>query len=153
MAGVPLKNSAPPQAATKFDGTVWQQLAPVGPALAARFAHAMTWDAGRSRVVLGFGTNTPSLYGSSYADLWEWNGTAWSQRIANGPARTSPMLGHDPVRGELVLFGGHRPSGAPSPMSFVSPAETYTLDTAGAAWVLRNNNGPTRSAGATSASR
>ena len=133
----------------EFDGTVWQQRTPVGPAPAARFAHAMTWDAGRNRIVLGFGTSATSLFGGSFADLWEWDGTAWSQRIAGGPPRTSPMLGHDPVRGELVLFGGHQAASFPSPVPAVSPAETYTLGASASAWVLRNNSGPTRSAGAT----
>ncbi len=132
----------------EFDGTAWQQRTPVGPAPAARFAHAMTWDASRSRIVLGFGSGSPSLFGSNFADLWEWNGTTWSQRLSSGPPRIAPMLGHDPVRGELVLCGGHVLPLFPWQMPS-SPPDTYTLGPSASAWLLRNSNGPTRSAGAT----
>jgi hypothetical protein len=61
-----------------WDGTTWRKLASTGPS--ERRVSAMAWDAQRERVVL-FGGNGPGgapPY-SSFADTWEWDGTAWRE--------------------------------------------------------------------------
>jgi hypothetical protein len=43
-----------------------------------------------------------------YSDeTWEWNGTAWTQRVVSGPsARYGPASAYDSARAVTVLFGG-----------------------------------------------
>src|SRR5262249_28257779 len=41
------------------------------------------------------------------SSIWEWNGTNWTQRIANGPsARGGAAMVFDSSRGVSALFGG-----------------------------------------------
>ncbi|MDQ6712191.1 MAG: kelch repeat-containing protein [Candidatus Dormibacteraeota bacterium] len=61
--------------------------------------------------------------------LYTFDGHTWSQRAATGswpPALCLPSFAGDFWRGQLVLFGGNRGTGAPG------PAETWTYD--GTAW-------------------
>jgi hypothetical protein len=63
----------------------------------------MDYDAGRGVTVL-FGGSDGS---TSNGETWEWNGTAWTQRVVSGPwPRLRHSMAYDAVRGETVLFGG-----------------------------------------------
>lgn len=89
----------------EWDGTTWSERTPLtGPAPAPRFHHTLVYSAARRRVVL-FGGHRG---GSGFNDVWEWDGTAWTQLLPT--ASPSPRQGHamvyDAVRNELVLFGG-----------------------------------------------
>jgi hypothetical protein len=37
-------------------------------------------------------------------DTWEFNGTNWTQVLAEGPAVTKPMLEYDPVRKQTIML-------------------------------------------------
>ena len=45
---------------------------------------------------------------SFLADLWEWDGSSWSQVAADvrPPARTNAVMAYDPYRKSLIVFGG-----------------------------------------------
>ncbi len=68
----------------------------------------MAYDALREVTVLFGGYNGTSLLG----DLWEWNGTTWTQRTAPGPtARAYHSMVYDSHRGATVIFGGQGSTG------------------------------------------
>ncbi|MBI5853426.1 MAG: hypothetical protein HZB39_20645 [Planctomycetes bacterium] len=121
-----------------FDGVTWTLRATGGPG--ARCLFPMCWHAGRNTVVIACGTSSPSTpWGTALADVWEWNGSAWSQRIGLSEGRIAPALGHDPVRDELVLCGGHAVVGWPNPMPW-SFDETWTFGAASTRWSLRGTS-------------
>src|SRR5262249_49238808 len=72
----------------------------------------MVFDALRGRSVLMGGVDAS---GSTLADVWEWDGSSWTQRtLATAPAPASrqlPGLAYDSGRGRTVLFGGHHDPG------------------------------------------
>jgi hypothetical protein len=62
----------------------------------------MAYDSARAVTVL-FGGHDGAYNG----ETWEWNGTAWSQKVAPGPSpRTAHVMVYDQFRGVTVLFGG-----------------------------------------------
>jgi hypothetical protein len=97
-----------------------------------RFGAAMAYDSARQVVVL-FGGFVPS--GQDIADVWEWDGAAWTQRsFTGGPqARGAHRLAYDTARGVTVLYGGYR---TPSQSTL---ADTWTWD--GASWTT-GGSGP-----------
>lgn len=70
----------------------------------ARIHPAMAVDRARNRVVLFGGFNPAN--GSSFQDLWEWDGTAWTEVAASlGPAGTfAPSAAFDEARGITYVF-------------------------------------------------
>jgi hypothetical protein len=90
----------------QWDGTSWASVTPVGPAPAARWRHAVAYDASRDRLVLFGGVDAS---GALLGDVWEWDGWRWSQRFPAGSApsaRRGHALAYDAVRKVVVLFGG-----------------------------------------------
>jgi hypothetical protein len=83
----------------------WQSLSTSGPT--GRQNHAMVFDAARMRTVLFGGSIETSA--TTFDDLWEWNGTQWSQITALGvrpSGRQRHALAYDSARGRTVLYGG-----------------------------------------------
>ena len=75
------------------------------PALGARNAHAMAYDAARGRVTLFGGADERSVRG----DTWGWDGKRWQQLATEGPPpRTFPVMAYDSVQARVLLFGGNR---------------------------------------------
>jgi hypothetical protein len=71
---------------------------------------SMAYDRARGVGVLFGGRITSSLYVQS--DLWEWNGTSWGERLAEGPwppPRMAARMSYDAHREVSVLFGGRAP--------------------------------------------
>ena len=70
----------------------------------ARANHAAAWDAARSRMVMFGGAPDSPL------ELWEWDGSAWSQRVpasgAQPEARAAHAMVWDAARRVTVSFGG-----------------------------------------------
>jgi hypothetical protein len=94
-----------------------------------RAAHAMAYDSARGVMVL-FGGDA----GSPNAETWEWNGTAWTQRVVTGPTgRLYHSMAYDSARGVTVLFGGQTVAGLNN--------ETWEWN--GTAWTRRMVPGPT----------
>lgn len=72
---------------------------------AARYEHAMVYDATRDRTVLFGGYGNTGYLG----DTWTWDGVDWQpQFVLGGPSpRYSHAMCFDSVRGVVVMFGGY----------------------------------------------
>lgn len=94
----------PDAAASPATTYTWTELAPAT-SPGARARHAMTYDAGRQRVLLFGGTSGAISYA---ADLWSWDGATWTDvtPASSPPGRIDPALAYDAARDEVVLFGG-----------------------------------------------
>ncbi|MBK9383718.1 MAG: hypothetical protein IPN34_02675 [Planctomycetes bacterium] len=110
----------------EWDGSTWILRSPT-PAPAARYSHAMAYDASRGRVVLfgGHSTGTSNFFG----DTWEWDGTSWQQLHppSSPSARHWHAMAYDAQRCRVVLFGG-----GPGTLT-----DTWEWD--GVNWMLRVN--------------
>ncbi len=92
----------------EFNGTSWTNRMPASGNPPARIEHSLAYDPSRGVTVLFGGTATGG--GGYFNDVWEWDGTAWTDRtpVMGSPGlRYGASLGFDPVRGLAVLFGGH----------------------------------------------
>ena len=92
-------------------GGTWRQENPAS-APAARFNHAMAYDASRQKVILFGGVDSRN---DTLGDTWEWDGAAetWSEDLgsASPPARQFAALAYDRTHQQTVLFGGQDGSG------------------------------------------
>jgi len=90
----------------EWNGSNWTQRTPAT-APAARMGHAMAYDSTRGVTVL-FGGAFDEQAGGTYGDIWEWDGTNWTQRTPlMAPSTRSHSGGaYDSGRGVTVLFGG-----------------------------------------------
>ena len=102
-----------------WNGNNWTLAATSGPA--PRVGPALTWNDSRGTVMLFGGDNAGSNF-QGLNDLWEWNGTNWTQIPATTPppvgSASSPdlhytTLTYDPDRQVLVVFGAWQPIAAP----------------------------------------
>src|SRR5262249_41998629 len=61
-----------------------------------------------AEVVMFGGTTAGQDNGNSNGETWTWDGAAWhSLTLATAPsARYAPAMAYDPVRDQVVLFGG-----------------------------------------------
>jgi pimeloyl-ACP methyl ester carboxylesterase len=64
----------------------------------------VAYEAARDQVVFFGGYLAPG----SHDDTWVWDGSTWAQRLppASPPARQGHAMAYDPVRAQVVLFGG-----------------------------------------------
>ena len=85
-----------------WDGTQWVQLVTVSPP--PRLDGVLGWDAANQRLLL-FGGVTST---GAIADTWSWDGSVWTELSpAHSPAaRSGAVVLSDPIRQQLVLFGG-----------------------------------------------
>jgi hypothetical protein len=101
----------------QWDGNTWTDLTPaVLPAAwpAPRSNANFVWDSVRQRALLFGGMTDPPGGGDSVsnADLWEWDGSTWTNLTpatlgVDWPLkRNGAAAGYDPVRGVMLLFGG-----------------------------------------------
>ncbi len=108
-----------------YNGSTWSEHATGNPA--GRYGASMVSDPATGQVVLfgGYG-ESGDLETGYLADTWTYDGSTWSeQHPANSPpARIEAQMAYDPVRGEIVLFGGRDEAGA--------LADTWTYD--GTTW-------------------
>jgi hypothetical protein len=87
-----------------WDGQAFTLLAGSGPP--ARYGHALAYDSARDRLIMTGGIQdfAPPY---AFADVWEWNGAAWSQMVDAGlSARLLGAMCFDTKRGVSVLMGG-----------------------------------------------
>lgn len=88
----------------------------------ARCHHASAYHRGRGAVVVFGGYNPAS---GSFGDTWTWNGTTWTSEPGTTPGvRFAPSMASDPVRDQLVMFGGR---------ANLSSGETWTWN--GQGWI------------------
>ena len=87
----------------------------------ARMSHAMVWDSTKKRMLL-FGGEGPKGHPD---DTWAYDAktTGWVklQTTSNPPGRTQHGMVYDPVRNEMLMFGGRDSRAQPLP-------ETWSLD-------------------------
>jgi Galactose oxidase, central domain len=91
----------------------WAQRSPAQ-SPAPRMNPGMAYDRQRERVVLvgGYDLNT----GASFSDIWEWDGTDWTQRIPQSATiapTANTAMGYDHRTQRVVMFGGWN-AGAPT---------------------------------------
>jgi pimeloyl-ACP methyl ester carboxylesterase len=88
----------------EWDGSTWRQRSPTL-APAARWAHTLTYDTRRNRMIL-FGGLTGNT--SAFNDTWEYDGVNWAQIVTpmSPAARWDHGMVYDPARDTMVLFGG-----------------------------------------------
>lgn len=99
----------------EWDGLRWENRTPAGPLPSERSGPALAYDGLRGRVVLFGGKENAASGSGLLADTWEWDGEGWAALAPPGdapPARTFAASAFDPVRGRVVLFGGHGASGS-----------------------------------------
>ena len=91
-----------------FDGTAWTQLTPATTSPPARYDHAMAFDASRKVIVLHGGKDGN---GDDLADVWEWDGSDWTDVTPAGSFGPSAQSGHvlvyDPPSERVALVGGN----------------------------------------------
>jgi hypothetical protein len=88
----------------RLDGGEWRLLDASGPPV--RELEAATYDTARQRLIM-HGGMVANGGDTSLAELWEFDGRAWSQPAAQGPgARDHHTMVYDPDRRRIVLFGG-----------------------------------------------
>ncbi|MFN0251626.1 MAG: kelch repeat-containing protein [Kofleriaceae bacterium] len=89
-----------------WDGERWQvRDTPNRPP--ARSRHAMAYDPVRRQVVMFGGARSGEGVPQYLDDTWVWDGIRWQQIVTQGPSpRADHSMAFDPIRGELVLFGG-----------------------------------------------
>lgn len=101
---------APKNDTWTWNGSTWTERTPaIAPP--ARDGAGMTYDPVRKRIVMfGGASQVPSM---ALADTWEWDGTAWTERIptTSPPGRSSATLVYDPGRQTVVLAAGRGPTG------------------------------------------
>ena len=94
-----------------WDGNVWTMSGTTAWPNPPRFGYAVTYDAGRKKVVL-FGGHDLVPGGQSYTppfgDTWEWDGANWTKRnpAQSPPAQIEHTMAYDAARQQVVLFGG-----------------------------------------------
>ena len=97
-----------------WDGNAWTDVTQAG-GPPARGEFSMVWHPGRQRVVLFGGTDSkfPRTSGTVFGDLWEWDGSAWSQIVGTQPptARYRYTMAYDASLGGVVLVGGFDANG------------------------------------------
>lgn len=115
--------------AATWNGTRWLSRDPL-PITASDetfFAHAMATDPVRGRVV---------VLETKYGVLYEWDGSGWSAPEGASPGATVPLaregaaMALDPIRDEVVMFGGYTTEGF--------PIKDDTFVTRGAGWHLES---------------
>lgn len=92
-----------------WNGTTWALVSTGGPS--GREAHQMVYDNARKKVLLFGGTDGTETGGNlGLNDLWEWDGSQWTQLSppSSPPPRYDPGFAYDSSRRQAVLFGGLR---------------------------------------------
>lgn len=86
----------------------WLQLDTTGVTPAPRFSEGVAFFGPTGETILYGGIYDSTYYG----DTWGWNGTVWTQKSpAHNPGeRVAHVMIYDPVRQQIVMFGGYSPS-------------------------------------------
>lgn len=94
----------------EWDDTRWREIKTATPL--ARAEACMTYDRGRQRLVLFGGYRIVEGKMLRLGDTWEWDGKIWQQMSTSGPlARNGAAMTYDPIRQQVLLFGGSGASG------------------------------------------
>jgi len=116
-------------------GKTWHQRTLTGAQPAPRYGHAMVYDADRGRVVLFGGYGGATSARARFNDLWEWDGTGWTDVTPAGTKpspRLNALMAYDASRKAIVLRGGN--TGTAVPPSGTAIDDTWEWDAATATW-------------------
>lgn len=119
-----------------WNGEDWRHYVVPGQTPPLRLWPAMAYDGDRDRAVVFGGMNGKA---SPQGDLWEWTGSSWVTATPAGARpseRAGAAMAYDPVRKQVVMFGGVGIIGAG--MNFL--AETWAWD--GAQWTALCTTSP-----------
>jgi hypothetical protein len=117
----------------EWDGARWTASPAKGPA--PRALAGLAYDSARGRTVLFGGTGVLAPNAPSFADTWEFDGTAWRRVDVTGPsARDHVAMDYDAERRAVVMHGGG--------LGDADKKETWTFD--GTRWTLASAGGPPR---------
>ena len=110
------------------NGGTWTKRSPSSYPPLVRACPAMAYDEARNEVVLFGGMTGISGYMVYLQDTWIWNGTEWSKRFPANmpPGRWGHAMAYDPLRNEIVMFGGMGEAGAPSQDTWAWNGEDWT---------------------------
>ena len=119
----------------EWDGATatWTNRTPATGSPPARAFHAMAYDSER-RVSVLFGGYDADIDDFLAADIWEWDGTTWTQKTASGPvARYGHAMAYDSNLHRTIMFGG---------MSSGSALDSSAWTWNGSAWSQITSSGP-----------
>jgi hypothetical protein len=89
----------------EWTGTAWEQFP--GPTPPARAEAAMVYDRKRDRTVLFGGYRVQNGQRERFGDLWEFDGTRWTEVKSDGPdPRNGAAMTYDIDRNVSILYGG-----------------------------------------------
>ena len=115
----------------EWDGARWTEITQPSPRPSARRHHQLAYDSARQRVVLFGGSNTAANT-NSLSDLWEWDGTRWTEVESAGLAPEGKhwhAMAYDPMGRRTVVFGGvtaHRGGSALAPETWAWDGTSWT---------------------------
>ncbi len=91
----------------EWDGSTWKQRFPIVFPLERAYP-AMTFDADRGSLVLHGGVRVVFSNTEIFGDTWEWDGNNWKTYtgVTYPRPRYSHRITYDPVRRQILLFGG-----------------------------------------------
>ena len=118
----------------EWSGSQWTLMNIPGNLPSPRFGHCLAYDSSRLKVVLFGGHNGISRFN----DTWEYDGVTWTPVTLSSGSPPNPRyhaaMAYDPVRGEIVLFGGNPSDEAPR------SEETWVYKVTGtsATWSLKS---------------
>jgi uncharacterized protein (TIGR03437 family) len=86
----------------------WLQIDTAGTTPSPRFSYGLAYFGPTGETILYGGVADTTYYG----DTWGWNGSVWTQKSpAHSPGtRVAHVMIYDPVRQQVVMFGGYSPS-------------------------------------------
>ena len=90
----------------EWDGVNWTLRTMTGAAPVARGAHRMVWDDSRGACVVVGGFSTPQ--GTTLADVWQWDGSGWTQLASTPGSICDQAMCFDPERRRVLIHGGLR---------------------------------------------
>ena len=95
-----------------YDGATWTALPVSGTRPSGRTGARMVYDAVRSVCIMHGGLNFTT--GAILTDTWEFDGSAWTQIAtpAPSPSRWATAMAMDPVRRQVVIYGGASSNGS-----------------------------------------
>lgn len=94
--------NVPTASTLEWDGAAWQTLQPT--TQTTPLHGRMAFVAQRGTMVLHGAPVPPS---NAPAELWEWNGSQWSQLPQPMPPQVGAAMEHDPRRNRTITFSGH----------------------------------------------
>jgi MYXO-CTERM domain-containing protein len=113
------------------EGFVWEQRTPAH-SPGRRYCHGMAYDSGRQRTVLmgGFDLDVPAgEQATPLGDIWEWDGSDWTQVVPGSYPGRCPAMAYDSRRGRTVIVGGGSSEGPQGETLEWDGSTLYHLDT------------------------